>query len=625
MLFALTMSPVRATPLQQNGHNSLHQHVGPRADTSRLVFAHIIVGLLANRNGPGDWDADMKRAKDVGIDAFALNIGTDDYTEKQLNYAYESAGRNGIKCFISFDFNWWPNNNAQGIGKLIAQYISHPAQLKVDGKTFVSTFVGDGLDVSAVRAASGGELYFAPNFRPSPSTNLASVDCAFNWMGWPNNGNNRAPAAGQTGTVESGDRAYLSALGGKDYMAPVSPWFFTHYGKEVSYSKNWIFPGDTLWYDRWNTLLKTKPRFVEIVSWNDYGESHYVGPLSSPHIDDGASKWVNDMPHDGWLDMAKPFIAAYKAGAPSIDDYIEGDQLVYWYRPQPKTVNCDATDTCMTPPEGGNYYLGRPNGWDTSSDSVFVVSLLKSSGTLEVSSGGSKYSFQVPAGASIQTVPMAIGKQAFSLSRNGQTVLSGTSAKEIMDGCVCGIYNFNAYVGTLPERPTSALASSGLSNFMNGLKVSTCAATPSLSSIKSTSTQASTETTRTTIKSVQSSTTSTSKSSTSVKATTTDTSVKTGSSKATVVPTSTTSVLVSSTCNAGTGAGNYAGLCAFSCSYGYCPPGPCTCTAYGSTATEPSRTGTRCVPAEGLDESYSGLCTFSCDRGYVPSGACKVV
>ena len=36
-------------------------------------------------------------------------------------------------------------------------------------------------------------------------------------------------------------------------------------------------------------------RFVEIISWNDFGESHYVGPLSSLHTDDGASKWVNDM------------------------------------------------------------------------------------------------------------------------------------------------------------------------------------------------------------------------------------------------------------------------------------------------------------------------------------------
>ena len=62
-----------------------------------------------------------------------------------------------------------------------------------------------------------------------------------------------------------------------------------------------------------------------------YGESHYIGPLSSPHTDDGGSKWVNDMyqfitqsyiplidmpisrPHGGWLEMAKPFIQAYKS------------------------------------------------------------------------------------------------------------------------------------------------------------------------------------------------------------------------------------------------------------------------------------------------------------------------
>ena len=34
---------------------------------------------------------------------------------------------------------------------------------------------------------------------------------------------------------------------------------------------------------------------TNITQWNDYGESHYVGPLNSPHIDDGNSKWVNDM------------------------------------------------------------------------------------------------------------------------------------------------------------------------------------------------------------------------------------------------------------------------------------------------------------------------------------------
>ncbi|KAK3336989.1 glycosyl hydrolase family 71-domain-containing protein [Cercophora scortea] len=70
-----------------------------------------------------------------------------------------------------------------------------------------------------------------------------------------------------------------------------------------------------------------------ILRWPGYGESHYLTSLSSTHYDDGNSKWVNDMPHDGWLDMAKPFLAAYKAGADKVDDFIEDDQTIYWYRP----------------------------------------------------------------------------------------------------------------------------------------------------------------------------------------------------------------------------------------------------------------------------------------------------
>jgi hypothetical protein len=78
-------------------------------------------------------------------------------------------------------------------------------------------------------------------------------------------------------------------------LLAVSPWFFTHFGPEVPYSKNWVFPSDNLWYDRWNEMLSLKPRFIEVVTWNDYGEAHYIAPLGSPHTDDGSSKWVNDL------------------------------------------------------------------------------------------------------------------------------------------------------------------------------------------------------------------------------------------------------------------------------------------------------------------------------------------
>ena len=161
----------------------------------------------------------MQRAKAYGIDAFALNIGTDSFTDTQLGYAYTSAANNGMKVFISFDFNWWSTGSATAVGQKIAQYGSLPAQLMVDNKIFASSFVGDGLDVNNVRAAAGSPIYFAPNYHPSYGTSMSNVDGAFNWMGWPNSGNNRAPDSGQTGTVEAGDSQYMSALNGKDYIA----------------------------------------------------------------------------------------------------------------------------------------------------------------------------------------------------------------------------------------------------------------------------------------------------------------------------------------------------------------------------------------------------------------------
>ncbi|KAJ5750450.1 Alpha-1-3-glucanase/mutanase [Penicillium manginii] len=439
----------------------------------KLVFCHFMVGICGNRKSADDYDADMKRAKESGIDAFALNIGTDPYTDEQLRFAYLSAARNGMKVFLSFDFNWWAPSNGAGVGAKVGEYAGLEAQLKVDNKVFVSSFAGDGIDVQAVVAAAGRDIFFAPNFHPGQG-NFGSIQGALNWMAWPSNGNNKAPTPGHNVTVAAGDEAYINALGGKPYIAPVSPWFSTHYGSEVSYSKNWVFPSDLLWYERWQEILNLSPRFVEIVTWNDYGESHYVGPLSSPHGDDGNSKWAMDMPHNGWLDMAKPFIAAFKAGCTSPNDFVQEDQLVYWYRPTKRDVNCDATDTTMGGANNasGNFFMGRPNGWESMKDEVFVVSLFKSAAQVHVQSGDQSQTFQAPAGISAHSVPMGVGKQKFAVTRDGNTVLSGTSLKDVSDTCICGIYNFNAYVGTLPAPATiDRLQPDALAMLSKGLKV----------------------------------------------------------------------------------------------------------------------------------------------------------
>ncbi|KAI3401413.1 hypothetical protein diail_11497 [Diaporthe ilicicola] len=643
------------------------------------------MGIVAGRKSAADYDADMQQAKDLGIDAFALNIGTDEFTSTQLGYAYESAANNDMKVFISFDFNWFsPADDASEVGQMIATYSNKPAQLRVDGKVFASSFAGDGLDVSAVKRAAGMDIFFAPNFTPGGTPDAENISGALNWIAWPNNGANKAPTPDRRVSVVDGDDKYHSWLAGlKSYIAPISPWFSTHYGAEVSYSKNFVFPSDLLWYTRWNEVLERSPPFVEIITWNDYGESHYIGPLSSNHEDDGASKWVNDMPHDGWRDLARPFIAAYKAGSKSVNEYIEDDKIVYWYRPTPRTLNCDSTDNTMKPGnnDSGNYFNGKPNGWEDMEDSVFVVSLLKSAGSIAVTSGQNTKTFNAPAGASSFQVDMGVGQQKFSLTRDSKQILSGTSLKDITETCPCGLYNFNAYVGTLPQSSSDPLDVAGLASFTVGLSVKTCSATPSLGSVPAipaatttsvgTDAGSNTGSARPTGSGVRPSS-SISRGSTgggveptgsvsgggsstliasATKATTTSelqprpsnsgSSHGSGSASASASSSSPASAPGSASrtgsaaaptstgggqsCNGGTNApgksSNFAGICSFSCSRGYCPSQVCVCTSTGTPETAPDTFPAGC-PLDGEDESYKGLCKFSCMRGYCPPQAC---
>ncbi|KAL8875232.1 MAG: hypothetical protein Q9192_009079 [Flavoplaca navasiana] len=130
-----------------------------------------------------------------------------------------------------------------------------------------------------------------------------------------------------------------------------------------------------------------------------------------------------------------------------------------------------------------NFFQGRPNGADTMSDSVFVVALLKEPGTVEVSSGKSKKTFTAQAGANAWAVPMGAGKQTFSLTRGGNSVLSGTSPRDISADCICGIYNFNAYVGTLPAgQPDALQTGNAFEGFAKGLVPGLCQPKPLLKS-----------------------------------------------------------------------------------------------------------------------------------------------
>lgn len=148
----------------------------------------------------------------------------------------------------------------------------------------------------------------------------------------------------------------------KPFMAAVSPLFFTHYGKtgQWAFDKNWIYRSDDLLYpSRWAEILalsdKRAPEIVQVISWNDFGESHNIAPVLG--VEPGSEKWTAGMNHVAFREMTRYFAARWRDGAPETEDEIV---VWMWYRTHPKSMT--ATDDAVGKPENANWVSARVGG-----------------------------------------------------------------------------------------------------------------------------------------------------------------------------------------------------------------------------------------------------------------------
>lgn len=443
--------------------------LNPRDDAPKVVFAHHMVGNTFPY-ALQDWVDDINLAHAYGIDAFALNIGSDSWQSARVQDAYTAAQQTGtgFKLFLSFDMSSLPcssPNDAATLRNYITHYASHPNQFKYNNKVFVSTFSGENCFFGQGSVVQGwssqflGQLtgansvFFVPSFFVDPSTFasggwLSIMDGGFNWnSAWPtdatpsNLGSLASKEATKSANTLQGssssqlvqnlvsslgnDVEYTTALQGKTYLAGVSPWFFTHYSPQT-YNKNWVYLSDNLYASRWNALVQSRDSIpmVEVITWNDYGESHYIGPIKGAQPNSQA--WVNGFDHQAWLHLTKYFATAYKTGSfPTITN----DAVYVWARPHPKNAN--APDS-----------VGKPANFEVLEDSMFAVVLATQGGTLQLNS----HSFTVPAGFSQYSIPLSPGDTMHAtLIRNGATVVdvhpSGYSFNANPPS-----YNYNAFV-----------------------------------------------------------------------------------------------------------------------------------------------------------------------------------
>ncbi|PSR74813.1 hypothetical protein PHLCEN_2v9527 [Hermanssonia centrifuga] len=479
---------VDATPLNIRSPFR-HRKVSKRDGSQKFVVAHHMVGNTYPYT-QDDWTSDIQAAHAAGIDGFALNIGSDDWQPTQVASAYQAAAASGtdFKLFISFDMSVLPcssPDDAAALRNYITTYAQHPNQLQVNNRAFASTFAGESCSFGQGSVPQGwssqftqhpdlsgaNAVHFVPSFFVDPATfgqYNGAMHGAFNFnSGWPiqltaNTGNsvlgplgtNLASSASQAiGTITQAlsqfvgatdtDTQYVNGLksvttddGAPTYMGAVSPWFFTHYGAD-SYNKNFIYYADShLYPTRWESIIDNRDMFdmVEIVTWNDFGESHYIGPIhgAQPNSQD----WVDGFDHTAWLDMTSYYATAYKTGSyPQITE----DKLYMWARPHTKDAN--APDP-----------VGKPDNYELDQDVLWAVVFATANSTVTLyTSDSTSQTFNVNAGVNkISTDLTPGGYMRGTIVRNGQTIVDFRP-----DGynftANPQAYNYNAFAAVSPS------------------------------------------------------------------------------------------------------------------------------------------------------------------------------
>lgn len=278
-----------------------------------------------------------------------------------------------------------------------------------------------------------------PAFFTDPVQNscLESIDGFFNWNGcWPVY---LTPSHPRREMHLKTDFSYLRHLKtGQCFMASVSPWFFTHYGPDT-WNKNWIYRADDwLFVQRWEQLIEMRDsiNFVQVISWNDYGESHYIGPIKGTQPDSQA--WVDGYPHEAWLRLNSFFARAFKDGT---YPEITRDVICVWARPHPK----DAI---------ANEEVPRPDNWELTDDLMWIILFTIAPATIRIHTSDSKTDVrQVDVGKGMVKLssPLKVGGGIkVIMLRNGVVVAECTPVGYRFEARP-GVYNFNVFVAMSEE------------------------------------------------------------------------------------------------------------------------------------------------------------------------------
>jgi glucan endo-1,3-alpha-glucosidase len=302
----------------------------------------------------------------------------------------------------------------------------------------------------------GINTYFVPSF--SDSSNTPSdmydaypvVDGLFSWDSawvWASDGKANlncavdeqyiaaAKAAKKTFMMRLTPHASFSIISNK--YAAMSSFQFKH----LDPTQNWYRRGELALAERIPQVLSLQPDFLQIQTWNDAGESSYIGNVWPDAIGADCAAYTDNFDHTGWQALLTPFISTYKAGAKDVDEVVPlvGAKAtgVFWYR------SILTTATCASDP------LGKPSNWENAEDVVNVAVLLSVAAIgakINVYSGGALIDSKTGVeGLNAWSIPgLTIGVVRVEvMPMTGSTALiSGTGSMDVTaDAAICN-YNY---------------------------------------------------------------------------------------------------------------------------------------------------------------------------------------
>ncbi|WFU39433.1 endo-1,3-alpha-glucanase family glycosylhydrolase [Bradyrhizobium sp. CB82] len=420
-----------------------------RLSLPKMVFAHYMVCCPTNGLGATveDFEHEIAIARTYGLDGFALNVPGWSREPHYLDISrrmFAAAERSApsFKLFLSFD-----DAPVSDSATMLIELSASPAYLQVEGRPVVSTYSGTPEWGAALRerlSSSGVRPFLVPNYqyltdrvwsRNYSRPTAQFLDSLFRghpdingyFVFGPDLGYAKPPTDGPLVAARSKFAGKLSMIG-------ISPYYRGLRGNFRVFESGG-FEGMAT---QWTAAIESGADWIEIVTWNDWGESTYVAPYGDIRRQDLWNyHWGPLLSHEAFLKASRYYIDWFKSSRrPRIDH----PSIYYFYRLHPKSAYGIAS------PDTNEQ--GRPKGWEDLVDCICVTTFLPRPLTVDVTVGGHRRSATMPAGVHHYAFEMSEGPIVMTIIDQGRSIAEKQLEFPITNTGQTG--NFNYFAGEIP-------------------------------------------------------------------------------------------------------------------------------------------------------------------------------